>query len=340
MNRNLSHSGRRGRTSHRGFTLVELLVVIAIIGVLVGLLLPAVQAAREAARRMQCKNHLKNMGLACHNFQDTLGYLPGGARDGDHRVPDPLEDCCRSQTRYGWSWSYQILAYIEQDNVYDLSSETYDPIVGSGGYNTQEDIVAQAHSPIYSCPSRRQPKPYGSGGFYRVDYAGNAGTRGPGSVRERASSGLDGVIMQTDRGRTRIEQIRDGSSNTLMIGEKALHRNSFGSEGGDNERWNNAGWDEDVVRFGAGLLADGTRYGIPPITDEQATHYENGAWTTVTDRGGISWGAWHPFFGSSHSGGTNFCLGDGSVRLIAETVDAEVFRRMSVSNDGEVVELP
>lgn len=338
MRRYLSRKRWSDVTRQGGFTLVELLVVIAIIGILVGLLLPAVQAAREAARRMQCKNNMKQIGLACHNFQDTRNFLPNGARDGDHRVPDPLDDCCNSQTRHGWAWSYQILSFIEQDNVYDLASEADDPAVGSSGGNSKTDVVARAHSPVYSCPSRRRPIPYGT--FYRVDYAGNAGTRGPGSVREKASSGLDGVIIQTDRGTVRIEQIRDGSSNTIMVGEKALHRDSFGSEGGDNERWSNAGWDEDVVRFGAGLLADGTRYGIPPISDEKATHQESGAWTTVTDLGGISWGAWHPFFGSSHPGGTNFVLADGSVRLIPETVDSEVFRRLSVSNDGEPVEMP
>ncbi|GAA5509543.1 DUF1559 domain-containing protein [Novipirellula caenicola] len=322
-----------------GFTLVELLVVIAIIGVLVGLLLPAVQAAREAARRMQCQNKLRQIGLACHNFQDTRGHLPGGGRDGDHRVPDPLEDCCRSQTHAGWSWSYSILAYIEADNVYQLASQSDDPDVGDSGYNAKEDLVAQATSPIYTCPSRRNSTSYGSGSFYRVDYAGNAGTRGPGSVRDKASSGLDGVIMQTDRGKIRIEQIRDGSSNTIMIGEKALHRDSFGSEGGDNERWNNAGWDEDVIRFGAGELADGTRYGITPISDQEATHKDGSSWTTVTDKGGVVWGQWHPFFGSSHPGGTNFCLADGSVRFVGESVDGELFRRLSVSDDGEIVEL-
>lgn len=331
--------GNVQQTSRQGFTLVELLVVIAIIGVLVGLLLPAVQAAREAARRMQCQNQLKQAGLAAHNYQDTLGKLPNGGRDGDHRVPDPLDDCCNSQTRYGWSWSYSILPYIEQDNVYDLSSESDDPLVGSGGNNTKENIVAQTAVPVYNCPSRRISTPYGSG-MYRVDYAGNAGTRGPGSVRSAESSGKDGVIMQTDRSKIRIEQIRDGSSNTIMFGEKALHRDSFGTEGGDNERWNNAGWDEDIVRFGAGKLADGTVYGIPPITDNRATHQESGAWTTVTDAGGISWGAWHPFFGSSHPGGTNFCLADGSVRLIAETVNGDIFRLLSVSNDGQPFEMP
>ncbi|MFG0263153.1 MAG: DUF1559 domain-containing protein [Novipirellula sp. JB048] len=328
------------RLTRTGFTLVELLVVIAIIGVLVGLLLPAVQAAREAARRMQCTNHLRQAGLAAHMYQDTQGSLPGGARDGDHRVPDPLDDCCNSQTRHGWSWSYAILPYIEQSNVYELASDEHDPEIGSSGNNSKQDIVAQSGISVFSCPSRRNLTPYGSGGFYRVDYAGNAGTRGPGGLRAAASSGKDGVIIQTDRAKITVEQIRDGSSNTIMFGEKALHANSFGTEGGDNERWNNPGWDEDLIRYGAGKLSDGTTYGIPPISDNRATQPVDGKWTTVTDAGGIAWGRWHPFFGSSHPGGTNFCLADGSVTFITESISGDVMRRLSVSNDGEPAELP
>lgn len=322
------------------FTLVELLVVIAIIGVLVGLLLPAVQSAREAAKRTQCTNNLKQLGLACHNYQDANGQLPNGARDGDHRVSS-FTSCCRSTTVHGWTWCYQLLPYIEESGVYNLASSSEDSATPNAGrYNPKENIVAQMAIVGLYCPSRREPKGYGSGKFYRTDYAGNAGQRGPGSVRDTNSSGMKGVFIQTDRESASIERLRDGSSKTIMIGEKALHPDAFGIDGGDNERWNNAGWDECVIRFGAGVLSNGTTYGIPPLPDMKAPHPEGGRWTTVKDIGGVSWGQWHPFFGSAHGAGGNFAMADGSVRLITFDVEPEVFRRASLSNDGQVFELP
>ncbi len=328
------------RRRRRGaFTLVELLVVIAIIGILIALLLPAVQAAREAARRSQCTNNLKQIGLAMHNFQDVYGKLPNGGRDGDHRVPNPLSACCNSRTRYGWSFFYHILPFIEQRTVYDLASDQDDPATPGSGQNSKENIVAQKAVKVFYCPSRRSPEPIGSGKFYRSDYAGNAGERDQADIRSSDSSGgKHGVIIQTDRGTTRIELIRDGSSNTIMVSEKALHPKAYGSDGGDNERWNNAGWDEDIVRFGAGRLSNGTTYGIPPIPDSKSPHNPGTGWTTVTDEGGRVWGTWHPFFGSSHPGGVNACMADGGVRLISFTIQSKVFRLLCLTDDGEPVE--
>lgn len=155
------------------FTLVELLVVIAIIGILVALLLPAIQAAREAARRTQCKNHLKNIGLAILNFHDTYKQFPTGGTNPGAKIEDFLTD---SQTqadptlrkgkpngpmRQGVGWSYQILPYLEEGAIASF---------------TQRQSFADLLISIYACPSRRAPT-IGPFGFQLVDYA--AATAGP-----------------------------------------------------------------------------------------------------------------------------------------------------------------
>lgn len=345
------------RQKLQGFTLVELLVVIAIIGVLIGLLLPAVQSAREAARRSQCTNNLKQLGLACHNFQDTYRRLPTGARDGYHMVNnqqiDALTWCCRARTQRGFSWLYHILPFLEAKNVFDLATPSEDPPAqpapdnssNPAHYNAGEDRVARQILAVYSCPTRRAPQPYGASMFFRADYAGNAGERGTGSIRATGSRGEKGPFKMTDFDTIRLEMIKDGTSNTLLIGEKGLHPQSHGIEGGDNERWNNAGWDEDVIRFGAAVNSARTAYGLPPMPDGSLPHpvdvtNPDGTWTSITDLGGRSWARWHPFFGSRHPAGANFCMADGSVRLISFTVDAAVFRSLSLTHDGGSVSVP
>src|SRR5690606_32089802 len=147
--------------------------------------------------------------------------------------------------------------FLEQRTVYDLASGESDPPVATGSttsnptaYNGQENIVAQQFIAGFYCPSRRSPTPHST--FYRCDYAGNAGERADsGNFRSAGNGGQRGVIRHTGTPAEKltIERIQDGSSNTLMVAEKALHPQAFGVEGGDNERFTNAGWDEDVVRF-------------------------------------------------------------------------------------------
>ncbi len=329
-----------------GFSLVEVLVVIAVVAILVALLLPAIQAAREAARRAQCSNNLKQIGLACHHFQDVNGQLPNGARDGYHRVQgeeiDPFDWCCRARTHKGFSWLYFILPFLEAKAVYELATPQEDPppIPDRATFNPGENRVAQQAIAVYYCPSRRSPTPLGTGLFYRSDYVGNAGERGTGRIRDAGSRGEKGPFKMTDFETTRLELIKDGTSNTVLVGEKALHPFEHGNDGGDNERWNNAGWDEDVVRFGAAVNASGLAYGLPPIPDKWAPHRIEGAWRVVTDLGGRRWGQWHPFFGSSHPSGVNFCMADGSVRHVPFAVDAQVFRRLSLTDSGDHLQVP
>ncbi|TWT32740.1 DUF1559 domain-containing protein [Blastopirellula retiformator] len=323
------------KLAHRksGFTLVELLVVIAIIGVLIALLLPAVQQAREAARRMQCTNNLKQIALATHNFQDTYGYIVFGGRDGS--LTDPIDECCTSSTVEGWSWSFHLTPFLEQQNIYDLADYAH-PI---GTLN----VVAQAGVDSYYCPSRRAPTAYGTGLYYRGDYAGSGGERTQGNIRSAGSVGERGVIRNlATNSKLAIEKIPDGSSNTIMFGEKALHQDSHGSEGGDNERWNNPGWDEDNIRYGSHVDSSDNVVPLNPIPDAFAPYKDSADKWGFYDKPELGLGIytnWHPYFGSSHSGGMNAAFADGSVQFIAFNIDGEMFRRATLTDDGEVLNL-
>ncbi len=128
--------------TRKAFTLVELLVVIAIIGILIALLLPAVQAARESARRLQCSNHLKQIGLACLNHESAFGVLPDGGER--YWLSRTINDGTPAQAgKQNWGVFYQILPYIEQKNVWSLASDA--------------DIRSTPIA-IYFCPSRRAPE--------------------------------------------------------------------------------------------------------------------------------------------------------------------------------------
>ena len=270
------------------FTLVELLVVIAIIGVLVALLLPAVQAARESARRTQCANHLRQIGLATLNYNDTYGRLPHGG------YTDSVTSNCPNTDRSCWTWAYTILPYLEQKNLYDQTSDA---------------VIYATALPTYYCPTRRPPTKYGS--TSRTDYAGNTGST-------YSTSNEDGVIIQSTRPPIRLAGITDGTSNTILYGEKQLHPQLSGSDGGnnifdDNEPPYNTGYEVDTVREGS----------APPQPDRM---HSNTASTEV--------------FGSRHPAGINTVYVDCSVRLIPFTVDATLFRNLCVRNDGNVVTAP
>jgi prepilin-type N-terminal cleavage/methylation domain-containing protein len=308
----------------RGFTLVELLVVIAIIGVLVALLLPAVQAAREAANRMSCGNNLKQIGIAVHNHHDTHRHLPYGASDGQNQT------CCNWNTANdikdlrGWTWAFHILPFMEQQPVYDLGGTTA----------ANHTLIANTAINGYFCPSRRPPGVYGSSA--KNDYAANGGGHisaatvtiggvsyalkgfgddGPfGQVWDDSQlTATGGITMQTPMKRKRtFANIKDGLSNTALVGEKQVHDTTWGSAGGDNEAWNNPGWDECMARFG---------YEVPEPDSKHPDSTQAAFWSRR--------------FGSSHSGGVQFVRADGSVSLIPYTIDATTWLNFCRMNDGQ-----
>lgn len=290
----------------KGFTLIELLVVIAIIAVLIGLLLPAVQKVREAANRMSCQNNLKQIGLAFHNYHGTNGCFPAAGSDG------PNQSCCNATTRAGWTWMFYLTPYIEQENIYKLPDTT------AGNAQVAASVIKN-----YYCPSRRMPQAYGSGTLTaRCDYAGNGGRNMAGNggegmmVRQWTAPSASLPITTPVQQVRRMSDVMDGLSNTAIVGEKQLHQTVQGSAGGDNEAWNNSGWDQDHERFG---------YTLP---QPDSMHPTSASPTFWSER-----------FGGPHTGVVLMVLGDGSVRPVNYTISAANWLNFCLINDGNVVNL-
>ena len=292
----------------RGFTLVELLVVIAIIGILIALLLPAVQAAREAARRMSCSNNLKQIGLALHMYHDTHKRLPPGwiafnpSTGQQHWFGEP-----------GWGWAARILPYMEQGTVYETLIDLTKPITDSVH---QQARLTQLS--VFRCPSDtgdgtftlQGGGPYvgSGGGFQPVElavgcYLGVFGTK---DFHEVCPSGAcdGGGTLFFQRG-VRFAEISDGLSQTFAVGERSA-KLAPGT------------WLGMVT---GGQHAPARVCGVatyPPNSEQEETHYFHN-------------------FSSRHPSGTHFVSADGSVHLIAETINEATYHALCTRGAGDVV---
>jgi prepilin-type N-terminal cleavage/methylation domain-containing protein len=347
----------RRRAIPAGFTLVELLVVIAIIGILVALLLPAIQAAREAARRTECKNHLKQLGIASHLFADTHKFFPS-AGWGDHWVGCPDQGMGESQPG---SWAYQLLGFIEETAAAGVGQG-----FRCGDPNSRAAIGKMVATPVptFYCPSRRAAQGYpwanqNNKNFDppalagKTDYAGNIGDVrfvgkdvGPDTVAESAtypwgysgagfvsayslkcSTGHTGIIFQ--RSTIKFRQILDGTSQTYLYGEKNI-QDDFYLDGGalndDQSMYN--GWDKDNVRSTAiSYLSNGTlntSISYPPAPDNE------------TPSQSINQYQWA--FGSAHPGGWQAVFCDGSVHYLSYELDLLIHRDLGNRQDGNSID--
>ena len=282
---------------YRGFTLVELLVVIAIIGILIALLLPAVQAAREAARRSQCSNNLKQIALAMHNYQDTMKLFPRGLTGGTDSTAGTND----------WAWGAVILPYIEQQGLYDAIGVGVGNVpnppstVGSG--SQRQELIRSTSPEVYICPSATGPRTndrWNNGRYAKLNYPASKSVVVPGDAEPK-----------------KFRDITDGTSNTILIGERVnpsggspfLHLGAIWV----TQRSSNASW---------GCEAGQMNVPMDPAVLGTNTWYTSGAADPHDCRSACN---------SMHPGGAQFALCDGSVRFISENIESYPF---NTGSDG------
>ncbi|WP_437185122.1 DUF1559 domain-containing protein [Planctomicrobium sp. SH668] len=304
-----------------GFTLIELLVVIAIIAVLIALLLPAVQQAREAARRSQCKNNLKQIGLATHMFHDTLNYLPPAARDVSREEINRVKALGLATPTYTASYNSSfifLLPYLESDAL----AKRWDPKLSTGstvdtdgdGYTNAE--LQKMLIPTYTCPTMTPPSGALSGSRGYCSYMASIGTASVNDlVYATVTPQCNGALTliqfnkttSPNQKETQLRDITDGLSNTLVFGEsdftpRGIPSTDYGSVWGYGYFYS---WGSTENRF--------NNHAVPTT---ESTHGR---------------------FRSQHIGGGHFLYCDGSVHFLSENVDNALYQGLSTRGGSEIL---
>jgi prepilin-type N-terminal cleavage/methylation domain-containing protein len=285
-----------------GFTLIELLVVIAIIGILVGILLPAVQSVRGAARRVECGNKIRQIALANQNYLSSFRHFPPGINPPDD--PD----------RASISWLAQILGYVELDNLHRASTRQFNdgvqPIHGP-------HVAFQTYVDLFACPS--DPRSGGPHLTHENRFVALTNYVGVCGINYKTR---DGIFYQGSK--TRPADIRDGLSNTLMIGERPPSTDKWYG-------WWYAGSGQDAsgspdMLLGAREVNDGASYAESCPADPYS--FQNG---DIENQCSL----FH--FWSMHAGGAYFAMADGSTHFLSTSISEDLLPNLATIAGGEVV---
>ncbi|MEZ6060448.1 MAG: DUF1559 domain-containing protein [Planctomycetaceae bacterium] len=304
-----------------GFTLIELLVVIAIIAILIALLLPAIQQAREAARRTQCRNNLKQIGLALHNYHDIYGRFPPGYVARNVTNMDPAT----AETGPGFAWGTMLLPQLEQSPLFEHFEFSED---ATDDHNLEHGLTPL---PAFRCPTDPAPERFALPDGTELSTSNYVGIYGYGNVSMMPGNG-SGIFFRNSS--VRFRDIVDGTSNTVCIGER-MHRH-------------------DYVAALSPVSANSTWYAVIPgaarpagmpmaMMMEQSPSLVLGH---VGQDGMMSMPAMHHTpnhtnhivnFSSQHIGGVHFLLCDGSARFLSESIDYAIFRNLGERADGNAI---
>ena len=342
----------RGR--RLGFTLVELLVVIAIIGVLIALLLPAVQAAREAANRSSCLNNLKQLGLANHNFHDTYGNFPPGRKSLGNTQGAVIAQFPSDPIVLNHHGLIYLLPYIEQGVVKDkfnlkaasgnfMAPAVFGYPISPGTVLSTPDAIASGNAALagiqlksllcasdgaqkYIAPGSVHYSPDGTAGqvtAIKTNYDFIAEDNGVNRYNWWRYTTLGTRYIFGENSETRIAEITDGTSSTLLMGEQTLELFNGVTTG-----WSYAGW------VSVGIDPVGNWNVTFPPTGLNVWNYNNNTSPLNNKRGRRA--SWYNA-ASLHPGGVNFAFADGSVRFVSQTVDVPTLTWLSRESDGQVV---
>ncbi len=283
-----------------GFTLIELLLVIAIISILISLLLPAIQSSREIARRLQCSKNLMQIGLAMGNYHASNKVFPPG-------VVDPKGPISSLPTGYHWGWGARILPFLEQANLYNQLNFLV------GVYEPANDTSCIRRLNIFQCPSDGTP--------VLTSYAACHH-----DVEAPIAEDNHGVFFLNSR--VRLDDITDGPASTILAGEFIGKTQSLGWAVGTRSSLRNTG-----MPINAPLSLSGS---TPAWLNPQELRKNVREVQDLIESGGVD-PSFVGGFSSQHTGGSNFVMGDGSIRFLTERISPSVYQSLGHRADGNVI---